>query len=224
MCGRFVFYSSNKKIEEKFGIRSSLKSEPRYNISPTQYVAAIREENNKKREVATLRWGLIPSWSKNIAIGNHMFNARAETILEKPSFRSAFMNRRCIVLADGFYEWHKSGNKRIPYFISLVSSEPFALAAIWEKWTDVKTGETIQTTSVLTMASNDFMLRLHHRMPIIIESNAIGDWLTGKNTFFKNAMQRIPKLHAWQVTNEVNNSRNQGKFLINPVEKDHQMI
>ena len=105
MCGRFAFYSPSEATTALFGVDASLEVEPRYNIAPTQYVAAIRDGDQQQRELTMLRWGLVPSWAKNPAIGNRMINARAETVAEKPSYRAAFKHRRCVVLADGFYEW-----------------------------------------------------------------------------------------------------------------------
>ena len=217
MCGRFVFHSSPKIIEENFDIQCSSKLKPHYNIAPSQYVAAIKENYKKNRELIFLRWGLIPSWANNSAIGNHMFNARVETISEKPSFRQAFKKRRCVILADGFYEWSKKDNNKIAYYITSANCQPFAFAGIWESWKDLRTNECIQTTAILTTVANNFMSKLHHRMPIVIELNAINEWLSGNNNFLKNALTKDPKLQAWKVSNDVNNARNQGNHLIYPI-------
>tara|TARA_B100001093_G_scaffold512396_1_gene582159 strand:- start:96 stop:764 length:669 start_codon:yes stop_codon:yes gene_type:complete len=219
MCGRFVFHSSSKTIEEALDIQCPSKLKPQYNIAPSQYIAAIRKDNKKNRELIFLRWGLIPSWANNSAIGQHMFNARVETILEKPSFRQAFKQRRCVILANGFYEWSRKENSKIAYYISSANCQPFALAGIWESWKDSKTNLFIQTTAILTTSANNFMSKLHHRMPIIIELNAVNDWLHGDNNFLKNALSRNPKLQAWEVNNDVNNARNQGNYLIDPIRK-----
>ncbi|MDG2107105.1 MAG: SOS response-associated peptidase [Woeseiaceae bacterium] len=216
MCGRFAFYSPSESTIASFGVDSSLKVEPYFNIAPTQYIAVIRNDNRQQRELTMLRWGLIPSWAKDPMIGNRMINARAETVTEKPSFRSAFRHRRCVVLTDGFYEWHKQGDKKIPHFISLASGEPFALAGIWENWKDHKSGGVMQTTALLTIAANDFMLQLHHRMPVILPADATDDWLFGKADYLENADRETPKLRAWPVSFQVNNVRNQGKYLIRP--------
>ena len=111
----------------------ALQVEPRYNIAPTQFVAAIRDSDERQRELVMLRWGLIPFWAKDPAIGNRMINARAETVAEKPSYRNAFRHRRCVVLANGFYEWHREGKVKTPHFMSLKSGEPFAMAGLWER-------------------------------------------------------------------------------------------
>ena len=214
MCGRFAFYSPSEATAALFGVDGSLEVQPRYNIAPTQYVAAIRDGDQQQRELTMLRWGLIPSWAKDPAIGSRMINARAETVAEKPSFRSAFRHRRCVVLADGFYEWHREGDTKIPHFISLASGEPFALAGLWENWKDRESGESLQTTTLLTIAANEFMQPLHHRMPVILGAETANDWLSGKNDYLDNAAERTPELRAWPVSRQVNNARNQGEDLI----------
>ena len=133
MCGRFAFYSPSEAAVALFGVSAPMEMQPRYNIAPTQDIVAIREDSNKQRELVMLRWGLVPFWAKDASIGNRMINARAETVAEKPSFRAAYRHRRCLVLADGFYEWQKQGDAKTPYFISLASGEPFALAGLWGK-------------------------------------------------------------------------------------------
>jgi len=161
-----------------------------------------------------LRWGLVPSWAKDPAIGNGMINARAETVAEKPSYRAAFSQRRCLVLADGFYEWHRDGDVKTPTFISLQSGEPFAFAALWENWQDKGSGESLQTTTLITIAANDFMQPLHHRMPVILQSDTANEWLAGSSDYLQDAGKRAPPLRAWPVNRRVNNARNQGAELI----------
>ncbi len=123
MCGRFAFYSPSEATAALFGVDVSIAVEPRYNIAPTQYIAAIRDSNDAGRELAMFRWGLVPFWTKDPTIGNRAINARAETVAEKPSFRAAYRQRRCLVLADGFYEWKKERGSKTPYFVSLASGE-----------------------------------------------------------------------------------------------------
>jgi putative SOS response-associated peptidase YedK len=161
-----------------------------------------------------LRWGLVPFWAKDPAIGNRMINARAETVAEKPSYRAAFRHRRCIVLADGFYEWHRQGDVKIPHYISLSSGGPFGLAALWESWTDKVSGESLNTTTLITTAANDFMQHLHHRMPVILQSETANDWMSGSNEMLENVAELTPALQAWPVDRRVNNARNQGEDLI----------
>jgi putative SOS response-associated peptidase YedK len=225
MCGRFAFYSPSEATAALFGVDGALAVEPRYNIAPTQFVAAIRDNEEQQRELVMLRWGLVPFWAKDPAIGNRMINARAETVAEKPSYRAAFKHRRCVVLADGFYEWHRDGDVKIPHFISLASGEPFALAGLWETWKDKDSVESLQTTTLITTAANDFMQPLHHRMPVILQTASANEWLSASinspNDFLAGAADRAPALRAWPVDRSVNNARNQGEELI---EADGEII
>lgn len=214
MCGRFAFYSPSEATAALFGVDGNIAVEPRYNIAPTQYVAAVREDEDLNRELVMLRWGLVPFWAKDPTIGNRMINARAETVAEKPSYRAAFRHRRCLVLADGFYEWRKQGAAKAPYFISLASGEPFGLAALWENWTDKDSGESMQTTTLITTAANDFMAALHHRMPVILQADTADVWLSGRGDFLEQALALAPTLQAWPVDRRVNNARNDGAELI----------
>ena len=214
MCGRFAFYSPAEATANLFGVDGALAVEARYNIAPTQFVAAVRDNDEQQRELVMLRWGLVPFWAKDPAIGNRMINARAETVAEKPSYRAAFKHRRCVVLADGFYEWRRDGDVKTPYFISLKSGDPFALAGLWEHWTDKASGETLQTTTFITTAANDFMQPLHHRMPVILQTDTANEWLSGSMDYLQEAAKKTPELRAWPVNRRVNNARNQGEDLI----------
>jgi putative SOS response-associated peptidase YedK len=140
MCGRFAFYSPSEATAALFGVRGALPVEARYNIAPSQYVAAIRYGADDSPELTMLRWGLVPFWAKDPSIGNRMINARAETVAEKPAFRAAYRHRRCLVLADGFYEWHREGSVKTPYYISGADGQPFAFAG--------KTGTAKRPTSL----------------------------------------------------------------------------
>jgi putative SOS response-associated peptidase YedK len=212
MCGRFAFYSPSEATAALFSVDGALAVEPGYNIAPTQQVAAIRENTQQQREFVMLRWGLVPFWAKDPSIGNRMINARAETVAEKPSFRAAFKHRRCLVLADGYYEWHRDGDVKTPYYISLASGEPFAFAALWENWTDKESGESLHTTSLITMAANRFLERVHDRMPLILQADTADVWLSGGSVL--DVASRTPPLRAWPVSRRVNNARNQGADLI----------
>jgi len=214
MCGRFAFYSPSEAAVALFGASTSIEVEPRYNIAPTQYVAAIRNADDKERELVMLRWGLVPFWAKDPSIGNRMINARAETVAEKPAYRAAYRHRRCVVLADGFYEWSRDGDVKTPHFISLASGEPFALAGLWESWTDKESGESLQTSTLITTAANGFMTPLHHRMPVILEANTAGEWLAGSNDLLDDVATITPALQAWPGDWRVNNARNEGEELI----------
>src|SRR5664279_313889 len=148
---------------------------PRYNIAPTQYVPVITNEQPKT--LSLYRWGLIPSWAKEEAIGNKMINARADGIAEKPSFRSAFKRRRCLVPASGFYEWRKGdGKTKTPMYIHLKDQDLFAMAGLWEVWHN-SNGDEIRTFTIITTDANDFMMPVHNRMPVILHKRDYEQWL-----------------------------------------------
>ena len=215
MCGRFAFYSPSEATAALFGARGGyVEIEKRYNIAPTQQVAAIREDQLGTRELTMLRWGLVPSWAKDPAIGNRMINARAETVAEKPSYRSAYRHRRCAILADGFYEWRKEGDGKTPWFITTADDSPLAFAGLWESWNDKETGESLQTTTIITADANDFMSSLHHRMPVILQPDTADRWFSGDNELIHEVADITPELKAWPVDRRVNNARNEGADLI----------
>lgn len=217
MCGRFAFYSPAEATAALFGASGSLDIEPRYNVAPTQYVASVRNaEGGDARELVLLRWGLVPFWAKDPAIGNRMINARAETVAEKPAFRAAFRRRRCLVLADGFYEWHKEGPAKIPYFITLANEQQFAFAGLWEHWRSKESEDEIESTTLITANANEFMSSLHHRMPVILEAESAERWLAGDDEVIDYAVEHTPRLRAWPVRRNVNNPRNEGEDLIEP--------
>ncbi len=216
MCGRFAFYSPSEATAALFGVSGSLTVEPRYNIAPTQYLAAIRNDEGEGRELVMLRWGLVPFWAKDPSIGNRMINARAETVAEKPAYRTAYRRRRCLVLADGFYEWHKEGSVKTPYYISLESGGPFALAGLWEHWQSKETDESLQTATLITTAANEFMATLHHRMPVILVPATADRWMAGDDLQADTIAADCPALSASPVNRRVNNARNEGDDLIEP--------
>jgi len=217
MCGRFAFYSPAEATAALFGVTSSLALKPRFNIAPTQDIAAVRRNGRSEDELVLLRWGLVPSWAKDPAIGNRMINARAETVAEKPSFRAAYRKRRCLILADGFYEWHTQNGQKVPYFISLASGEPFAFAGLWESWHDKESDESLETTAIITTAANEFMNRLHNRMPVVIEAGKTEPWLKGDDNALGDAITNAPRYQAWPVDRKVNNARNEGQDLTEAV-------
>ena len=214
MCGRFAFYSPSEATAALFGVESAQPVEARYNIAPTQFIAAIRRDEQDVAELTMLRWGLVPFWARDPTIGNRMINARAETVAEKPSFRAAYKKRRCLILADGFYEWHTKGGVKIPYFISLASGEPFAFAGLWENWQSKETDESLQTATIVTMAANDFLSKLHQRMPLVLEPDSAGRWLDGDMQLLDDALTSGLKFRAWPVDRKVNNARNESPELI----------
>jgi putative SOS response-associated peptidase YedK len=214
MCGRFAFYSPAEATAALFGAHSIVELKPRFNVAPTQDVAAIRRNDTGVTQLGTLRWGLVPFWAKDPAIGNRMINARAETVAEKPSFRAAYHKRRCLVLADGFYEWHTNDGQKIPYFISLKSGQPLAFAGIWERWDDKESGQVLETTAIITTAASEFMSQLHDRMPVVLEAGRTDAWLSGADGALGDAIAAGPRFRAWPVNRRVNNARNEGSDLI----------
>jgi len=216
MCGRFAFYSPSEATAALFGASSATEVVPRYNIAPTQFIAAVRNDEQNVPELAMLRWGLVPFWAKDPSIGNRMINARAETVAEKPSFRNAYKKRRCLVLADGFYEWRKEGDGKTPYFISLADGSPFAFAGLWEDWNSKDSDESLQTTAIITTAASDFMAQLHHRMPVVMLPAQAERWLGGDMDLLAEVIDNSPSFQAWPVDRKVNNARNEDPALIEP--------
>lgn len=176
MCGRFSFVFTKKIIEKRFDLSDTGNYEPRYNCAPSQKLAVITNQNPDK--LSFFKWGLVPSWAKDTAIGNKMINAKAETITEKPSFKNAIQQRRCLIPVDSFYEWNK---EKEPYHFFLKGEEPFALAGIWDSWKDQNNNLTT-TFSIITTEANDLLKLFHTRMPAIIDRNYEKKWLLSENT------------------------------------------
>jgi putative SOS response-associated peptidase YedK len=214
MCGRFAFYSPSEATAALFGVAGSLDIEPRYNVAPTQDIAAIRVNEDQQRELVTFRWGLVPSWAKDPSIGNRMINARAETVAEKPSFRAAYKRRRCLVLADGFYEWVREAGGKTPYFITRADEQPLAFAGLWEHWRDKESDVSLETATLITTTANEFMQQLHHRMPVVLDPATADSWLAGDNELLEFAGEFCPDMKAWPVDKRVNSPRNEGDELI----------
>ena len=174
MCGRYTLKTPDGALVEQFEIDeypSSITAS--YNIAPTQEVAAVIAED-EKRKLQMLRWGLIPSWADDPSIGNRMINARAETVSQKPSFRKAFKERRCLVLADGFYEWQRIQGGKQPYYIHMKDGSPFAFAGLWETW---RNGQEIRSCTIITTEANELVGGIHNRMPVILPPEDYELWL-----------------------------------------------
>ena len=197
-----------------FGVATSTEVVPRYNIAPTQFIAAVRRDEQDTPQLAMLRWGLVPFWAKDPSIGNRMINARSETVAEKPSFRNAYRKRRCLILADGFYEWRKTADGKTPYFISGADGSPFAFAGLWESWSSKDSDESLESTAIITAAASDFMAQLHQRMPVIIHPDLADRWLDGDPELLTEVIENSPEFQAWPVDRRVNNARNEGAELI----------
>jgi putative SOS response-associated peptidase YedK len=177
MCGRFTLFEPDKILAREFGISDFPPGSPRYNIAPSQPVAAVRAAPaGTGRELALLRWGLIPSWSKDPATGNRLINARAETAREKPSFRNAFRRHRCLIPANGFYEWQRRERGKQPYFVRMRDGRLFAFAGLWDRWENPDK-DVIETCTILTTTANAILAPIHDRMPVILPAGEYDRWL-----------------------------------------------
>lgn len=177
MCGRFTLAPDLDDIQDELDLKIvPADFVPRYNVAPTQPVAVVRDPI--QRTVEWMRWGLIPSWAKDPSIGAHMINARAETLMEKPSFRSALSSRRCLILADGFYEWQKQSGKvpSIPYYFSMQSHRPFFFAGLWDEWKSAE-GKVVTSCTIITCAPNEIVKPVHERMPVLFSKETAMNWL-----------------------------------------------
>jgi putative SOS response-associated peptidase YedK len=180
MCGRYTITINPDAVQQELGLASMPEQfQPRYNAAPTQPVVVVADGEGRKAEM--MRWGLIPSWAKDMEIGNRLINARSETITEKPSFRNAFNKRRCLVLADGFYEWQKNAGPKghsQPYYFKLANNKPFAFAGLWEFWRSPE-GIEIRSCTIITCEANELVKPVHERMPVMLTGEAMWDWLGG---------------------------------------------
>ena len=176
MCGRYALHTHPDIIALQFGVAAAPPMKPRFNIAPTQEAPVVRVGPEQKRELALLRWGLIPSWSKDPTIGARMINARAESVAAKPSFRNAFRGRRCLVPADGYYEWRVEGGRKQPYFLRIASGEPFAMAGLWEQWRSPE-GKLLETYAIVTTEAAGTASQVHDRMPVILAQPEYEAWL-----------------------------------------------
>ncbi|CAI8947682.1 Abasic site processing protein [Brevibacillus sp. IT-7CA2] len=172
MCGRFTLMTNLEKWSERFQIEVIPFDWPsRYNIAPSQMVAAVISDHGQRR-LGQLRWGLVPSWARDEKIGNKIINARAETLTEKPAFKNLFARKRCIILADGFYEWQKIGKGRRPMRIVMKTGEPFAFAGLFDTWTS-PSGDKLHTCTIVTTKPNDVVADIHDRMPVILHQESL---------------------------------------------------
>jgi putative SOS response-associated peptidase YedK len=212
VCGRYVVKSPSAKLKVKFHLDDAPLFEPRYNVAPTQLVPAERQEDGKRR-LAMLRWGLIPSWAKDATIGYRLINATADTVATKPSFRSAFKRRRCLVPADGFYEWKRYGKVKQRYFIHRKDEVPFAFASLWEGWEDPEDCKEVQSCSLITTEANELMAPIHGRMPVILAESDYDCWLDADESVsdLQAFLKPYPaeEMAAYPICTYVNNPKNQ---------------
>ena len=212
MCGRYSLVMDLSVLAQRFEFDDAeLSADPAYNIAPTQQALTVRE-GEEGRTAAFMRWGLIPSWAKDASIGARMINARAEAVAEKPAFRTALRRRRCLVLADGFYEWQKAGKARRPMRIVLKTGEPFAFAGLWEEWRNPD-GVLVPSCTIITTISNELLTPIHHRMPVILSRDAEPLWLdasVGDPGLLTHLLRPYPAaaMDAYEVSPLVNSAAN----------------
>lgn len=220
MCGRYTLTTSKGKLAEEFDLSGELPElTPSYNIAPTQDVAAILGDGEERR-LELMRWGLIPSWADDSEIGSRMINARSETVAEKPSFRAAFKRRRCLVPADGFYEWQKTNGAKQPFHIRLQDERPFALAGLWETWQD-EDGPEVHSCTILTTEANDLLAPVHSRMPVILDPENYDFWLdpdVQEKEPLTGLLRPYPseEMEAYAVNRFVNSPSNDGPRCVEP--------
>lgn len=223
MCGRFTLRSSPKVIAETFGLSESPHLQPHFNIAPSQSVSVVRQQpETHQRELALLHWGLIPFWADDPSIGDRMANARCETVATKPSFRRPFRSRRCLVVADGFYEWQRTNGRKQPFFVQMKDHRPFGMAGLWDRWD--KQGEPIESCTILTTDANDLMMPIHERMPVIIPPDQFDTWLdSGVHDEKKLSALLRPfdssEMTAYPISTLVNTPKNDVAACIEPLER-----
>ncbi len=223
MCGRFVVKTDPEQIQLAFELdQVSAEVKPNYNVAPTQPVVTVVQHNGA-RGLEVMRWGLIPGWAKDETVGNRMINARAETVAEKPSFKRLLKSKRCLIVADGFYEWRKEGSRKTPMFIRLKTSEPFAFAGLYDVWKP-QDGEPIASCTIITTAAqeNAVMRSIHDRMPVILSKSAYGKWLDPANHEVSELTALLKpysaqEMEAYPVSGLVNDVKNNSAALIQPV-------
>lgn len=218
MCGRYTLKTPVDALAREFGLSGPLPEIPAsYNIAPTRHVAAVLFEGGRKLEM--LRWGLIPSWAKDPEIGNRMINARSETVPEKPSYRKAFKERRCLIPADGFYEWQKTNGGKQPYYFKMKNGGPFAFAGLWEDWS--RDGQEIRSCTILTTTPNWLVGEVHDRMPVILSREDHDFWLdpeVDEPEPLRSLLKPYPAeaMEAYPVSRHVNRPTNDDERCVEP--------
>ena len=218
MCGRYALSSPPAELITAFGLDECADFPPHWNIPPGTDIPVIRSSPEGKRVLHLLRWGLIPHWARDPAIGSKLNNARAEGVDEKPSFRDAYRCRRCLIPADGFYEWKAEGKLKQPYYISLKSGEPLAMGGLWESWR-ASDGSIVRTCAIITTGPNAVMEPIHDRMPVIVAPEHWQDWLTAPGDTVKDLLAPCPAdiLQAWPVSRRVSKTVDDDTGLIEPL-------
>ncbi|WP_062379982.1 SOS response-associated peptidase [Demequina pelophila] len=226
MCGRYANFMTEQELIDAFEIAviaDDARLAPRYNIAPTQEAAIVVARRDEGRSLELARWGLVPSWAKDPSVGSRMFNARGETVAEKPSFRAAFAKRRCLVPASGYYEWKTEDGVKTPYFIHTADDAPLAFAGLFEFWRDKAKGDDapwLASCSIVTTAARGEMARIHDRQPVMLRREEADVWLdadSANDDLFAAMAAPEPELAWHAVGRDVGNVRNQGAELVEPV-------
>ena len=221
MCGRYFLTTPGEVLADIFEAGSAPELSPRYNIAPTQTVPIVRLGASGARELALASWGLVPVWAKEKAIGNKLINARAETLAEKPSFRDAFKKRRCLLPADGYFEWKREGTVKQPYAFRASDGRPLALAGLWSFWKDPATGEPLESCAIVTTSPNELAATVHDRMPVILAPESFGKWLGAAppSPDFAALFEPYPaeRMLAYPVSRAVNSPANDRPELLEAI-------
>ncbi|MEQ8653965.1 MAG: SOS response-associated peptidase [Kiloniellales bacterium] len=229
MCGRYSITTAPEALRALFAFEEQPNLAPRFNVAPTQSVPVVRRDQEGRRRLSQLRWGLVPHWAKDLSIGAKMINARSETLAEKPSFRQAFARRRCLLAADGFYEWRaEQGPKapKQPYRIEFPGRAPFAFAGLWERWGDREEGTRIDSVTIITTAANETLKPLHHRMPVILAPGDFEPWLDpeAEQPALQELLRPYPDkdggygdLSFYPVSTRLNKATNEEASLLDPL-------
>lgn len=222
MCGRFTLFTDIEEIKERFNIQGPFDGEYQfsYNIAPSHSVLSVINDGARNR-LGYLRWGLIPFWAKDEKLGYKMINARAETIAEKASFKNAYKKKRCLIIADSFYEWKKEPGRKIPMRIKLKNHAPFGMAGVWESWKSPE-GINIYSCSVITTVPNELMTSIHDRMPVILKPEDEKDWLNpsiNDPAFLQQYLKSFDseQMEAFEVSTDVNSPKNNSPNLIQQI-------
>jgi putative SOS response-associated peptidase YedK len=227
MCGRFTLFLSRAEIERFFDVLTvPFDLQPNYNVAPTQEIPVIIQQEDA-RHLRKFRWGLVPFWAKDTAIGSRMINARVETASSKPAFKSAFRHRRCLIPANGFYEWQGKAGSKQPFYFHFPAGEPMAFAGLWETWQDKSApdaSEPYQSCTIITTEASEWVRDVHDRMPLILKPEGYGEWLDPENKDAES-IERILEtgsvrdLQRYPVSKLVNRVESNSKACVEPIEK-----
>jgi putative SOS response-associated peptidase YedK len=235
MCGRYSLFTPREELEERFDATFEARPEPRYNCAPGQRLPVVTDDD--PGTFRSLKWGLVPPWADDRKVGSNLINARAETVREKPSFREAFERRRCLVPADGFYEWVQTEGGKQPYRVAFEDDRPFAMAGLWERWKPPQTqtglgdfagggaadaeAETLETFTVVTAEPNELVSDLHGRMSVILAPDEEKTWLHGDGDDAAALLDTYPddEMRAYPVSTRVNSPANDDSSVVEPVER-----